>query len=458
MNSTMLGPAEQTSYKDSTYVIVSKIAYLIGVPRRIFENEHEPPQLKIFQQLENDKNARIIRHLCIIRTEIERNFKYINDKMRTEYQSILSLPQFVPADSINQLLADGVNFIRKSNIKLYEHVIEINRIISDRINNCKHLFPLWLNWKYIRELFIMPNGLCKTGTQAAAAVYYEYIRLYPYQMYIYWTPSDQGNVLFNDKRFVSLLYRWHGDEFTEYNKVSDAGSYIKDSIYDFIDTSRKVVIVVDCENSDPYKLSATLRRLDSAYTEKITSIILFDDVHTATAWSILEKFTSVPVEHILIERIKQNKSLVDIRLTARACQEYYENKVDSFVIVSSDSDYWGLISSLPKAQFLVMIEHDKCGPDMKAALANSGIFYCYLDDFYSGDSEELKTNALFQEMRDYMEKAVQLNVVDMFNDALRATRIGMTSAERQQFYDKYIKTLQLSINDEGKVSLVIKVK
>ena len=29
----------------------------------------------------------------------------------------------VPADSINQLLADGVNFIRKSNTKLCEHVI-----------------------------------------------------------------------------------------------------------------------------------------------------------------------------------------------------------------------------------------------------------------------------------------------------------------------------------------------
>ena len=183
-------PTERMTYRDSTYSIVSKVAYLIGVPKRIFENQHEPPQLEIFQQLENDKNARIIRHLCIIRTAIERNFKYINDKMRTEYKTILSLSQFVPADSISQLSADNVN--------------------------------------------------------------------------------------------------------------------------------------------------------------------------------------------ILIERIKQNKSLVDIRLTARACQEYYENNVDSFIIVSSDSDYWGLISSLPKAQFLVMIEHNKCGPDMKAALANSGIFYCYL--------------------------------------------------------------------------------
>ena len=95
---------------------------------------------------------------------------------------------------------------------------------------------------------------------------------------------------------------------------------------------------------------------------------------------------------------------------------------------------------------------------MKAALVNSGIFYCYLDDFYSGDSEELKINALFQEMRNYMEKAVQLNAIDMLDDVLRTTRIEMAFDERQQFYNKYIKTLQLSIDDSGKVSLAIKVK
>lgn len=448
----------QTAYSGRAYIIISKIAYLIGVPKHIFENEHEPPDWDIFTQMETNKSARIIRHLSILRTAIERNFIYINQQMKVEYKSILSLPQFVPADSINQLLADGINFMKKSNTRLSGHVVEINRIISDRINNCKNLFPLWLNWNYVREIFIMPNGLCEEGTKSAAEVYYSSMRLYPYQMYINWTPFDEGNILYHDKKFVTLLYHWHDDEFTEYNKVSDADGYIKDNIYNFIDSSERVVIVVDCENSDPYKLSATLRRLNSSYTDKIISIILFDDSHTATAWSILEKFTSIPVEHIMIERIKQNKSLVDIRLTARACQEHYENKVDSFIIVSSDSDYWGLISSLPKAQFLVMIEHNKCGPDMKAALVNSGIFYCYLDDFYSGDSEELKINALFQEMRNYMEKAVQLNAIDMLDDVLRTTRIEMAIDERQQFYNKYIKTLQLSIDDSGKVSLAIKVK
>lgn len=450
--------AEKIQYKDSTYEIVSKVAYLIGVPLRIFENEHEAPQMDVYQRLEKDKNARIIRNLCIIRTEIERNFKKINDKMRTEYKSLLSMPEYVSASAINALTADGINFIKKSSTQLSGHIVEINRIISDRINNCKGLFPLWLNWQYVRELFIMPNGLSEKGSKDAAAVYYESLSFYPYQVYINWRPYDAGNILYNDKKFVTLLYEWNNDEFTEYSKVSDAGTYVKGNIHDYINDGEQVVVVVDCENSDPYRLSATLRGLDRAYLDKINSIILFDDVHTASAWSILEQFTHIPVEHITIERIKQNKSLVDIKLTARACQEYYENKVDSFIIVSSDSDYWGLISSLPKARFLVMIEREKCGPDMKAALVDSGIFYCYLDDFYTGDSEELKMNALFREMRNYMVRAVRLNVNAMLDDALRSTRITMPPSERKQFYDKYIKTLQLVIDDNGDVSLAIKVK
>ena len=82
-NSVMLNgieyAGEQIAYKDSTYELVSKVAYLIGVPLRIFQNEHEPPKIEIYNRLEQDKNARIIRNLCIIRTAIERNYRKIND-------------------------------------------------------------------------------------------------------------------------------------------------------------------------------------------------------------------------------------------------------------------------------------------------------------------------------------------------------------------------------------------
>lgn len=213
---------------------------------------------------------------------------------------------------------------------------------------------------------------------------------------------------------------------------------------------------MDCENSDPYKLCATLKNLDYQYTSKISQIILFDDVHTATAWEILEQYTKLPVEHILIERVKENKSLVDITLTARASKEHYQNKVDSFIIVSSDSDYWGLISVLNEAQFLVMVEREKCGPDMKRALVESGIFYCYIDDFYSANSENIMMSALFKELYRYLDHAVQLNVNEMLDEALRATRINMSTAERRQFFEKHIKGMGLLIDGDGNVSVELK--
>lgn len=404
-NSVMLNgveyAGEQIAYKDSTYELVSKVAYLIGVPLRIFQNEHEPPKIEIYNRLEQDKNARIIRNLCIIRTAIERNYRKINDIMRMEYRGLLSMPEILPMSSMQQLSNDGISFIKKSSTKLCHHIIEINRLISDRINNCKSLFPIWINWTYIKELFIMPNGLTEDGTKDAADIYYASLSYYPYQMYINWVPMDEGNVLYNDKKFATLLYQWHCDAFTEYSKVSDAGAFVKNNIYDFIDDSEKTVLVVDCENSDPYKLCATLKNLDYEVMQKITAIILFDDVHTATAWRILENYTRIPVEHIMIER-------------------------------------------------------EKCGPDMKSALAESGIFYCYLDDFYSGNSEDIKKNALFKEMYRWIDNSVHLNVNDMFDAALRNTRIEMSPAERRQFYEKHIRHMTLTIDENGNVSIELK--
>lgn len=449
---------ERILYKDSTYDIVSKVAYLIGVPKHIFENEHEPPRIEVYELLDKDKAARIIRNLCVVRAAIERKFGKINDKIRKEYKSIYSLPDLIPQDALNQLDLDGASFYKKSSTKLAHHIIEINKLIRDRINNCKHIFPVWLNWDYIRDLFNMKDGLTEEGTKAAAGVYFSNLECYPYSIYINWVPQQNGNILYNDKKFVTLLYQWHNDYFGDYSKVSDAGSFVKSNIYDFIDDAKRVVMAVDCENSDPYRLCATLKGLDTDITAKIQKIMLFDDVHTVDAWRILESHTKIPVEHIMTERVKQTKSLVDIELTAMTCREHYVNLVDSFIIVSSDSDYWGLISSLPEAKFLVMIEREKCGPDMKAALANSGIFYCYIDDFYTGDGEELKKSALFNELYKALDEALNLNVYDMLEAALTATRIEMSTAAKRQFFDKHIRPMKLVIDEAGNASLELRRK
>lgn len=438
--------------REKKHEVVSAVAYLIGVPEDKIKGY---PQIERFPALSQDKNARIIRNLCIIRTAIERNFLAINNKMRLEYKSILSLPDLVPGGAVMQLSQDGVSFVKKSSTKLYQHIIEINRLISDRINNCKHLFPAWVKWEYVRDLFIMPNGLTEEGTKAAADEYYANKNYYPYLCYINWSPYDAGNILYDDKKFMTVLYEQHNDYFTEFNQTTDASNHVKKTIYEYIDRSRKIVIFVDCENSDPYKLCAALHGLNEEALSKISKIILFDDIHTTMAWQILSNYTHVPVEHLLIERIHSGKSLVDGRLIARACQEHYVNGVDAMILVSSDSDYWSLISSLPTADFLVMIESEKCGPNLKEALSNSKIFYCYLDDFYAGGGEELKVTALLGQITRQL-KPMTFNLFDMLNEAERIARASMTAPERTRFYEKHLRRLELTVDAEGNVEISLR--
>ena len=428
-----------TLYENSTYMVVSKVAYLIGVPKAIFENEHEPPKMEWYEELERDKNARIIRNLCMLRTAIERNFRKISTAMKNDLKSILSLPEYIPQECLSQLTLDGISVYR-ANAQPIQYILDINKHIANRINNCKCLFPIWLKWEYLRPIFIMPGGTTEKGTKAAADEYYSNIDKYPYQVYINWSfTSSVGNLLYNDKKFVRLLYEYHEDYFADMSKVSDAGQIAKEGIYDFLERSVRTAVVVDCENADPYKLYATLKNLDqAALLGKISKIILYDDIHTATAWKILEQFTQIPIEHNMIERIKENKSLVDIRLTTGTCREFFQNNTDSFILVSSDSDYWGLISAMPEAHFLVLVEDEKCSPAVKKAMVDAGITYCYTDDFCTGNSDEIRIQAVLNEVKRALDSEVQFNIQGILSEAYRLTRANLSTAEKEQFYARYI--------------------
>jgi hypothetical protein len=443
--------------KKSTYTLISQIAYLIGVPRRIFENIHEPPKLAIYTELEQNKNARIIRSLCCLRMAIILNYQEISTRMKFDNKPLFAIPDLVPEEHISQLRKDSIDFI-KINKPLIWHQIEINRLISDRINNCKELFPLWINWSYLRKLFIMPDGLSEDGNEQASQLYYANKKYYPYQVYVNWNPADEGNILYSDAKFTALLYQLNGDRFSDSSKVTDIGEDTRTGIYDFIRVSGKTVLMVDCENSDVYKLCAALQTMAEDVLGKIEKVILFDDVHTTATWDMLDGCFKIPVEHLVIERVKQEKSLVDIRLTGGTFREFYQNHVDSFILATSDSDYWGLISALPEARFLVLAEREKCGVGIREALSESDIFYCYLDDFYSGGAESLKVAALVRDIRSRLDRAVQLNVISMLESACRSTRVQMSELEKQQFFNRYIKPMHIEIENDGSVRIELQKK
>ncbi len=445
--------AEQDSkdFPNSTFTIISKMAYLIGVPKRFFENEHSSPKIEVYQAMDRDKNARIVRNLCLLRTAIEQNYGKIYRAFQYDLKNLHTLPEYIPQDSIRQLSADGIEIIR-ANYKPIQYIIDLNNQIANRINNCRQLLPIWLKWDYLRELFIMPNGSKEAGVKKAADEYYAHRSQYPYQVYMNWPAGEQGNIFYNDKKFVTLLYEIHEDYFSDMSKVTDASLMTKEGIYRFLEQSKRCAIVVDCENSDPYKLYATLNNLNqNALLHKIAKIILYDDIHTTSAWDILSEFTEIPVEHEIIERVKENKSLVDIRLTTGTCREFFQNDTDSFILASSDSDYWGLIPAMPEARFLVLIEEDKCSPLIRKAMDDQGITYSYIDDFCTGNSNQIKEQAVLREVQAELDEIVNFNIQEVLQAAYINTRADMSTSEKKQFYERYIRPMRLVIDPDGEV-------
>ena len=176
--------------------IISKIAYLIGVKKIFFEYDNQSPQLEIFEELEQNKDARIIRNLCILRTTIGRNFKFIKDAMKYEFKTLNTIGNKYIKEAITNLRDDDIDIVKYNKQKLSQYIIDINRLIAGHIFYCKNLFPDWIVWDYIKDLFLMPNGYTEKGTKAAMELYYPNVNKYPYKMYINWkNPKDEGNIL-----------------------------------------------------------------------------------------------------------------------------------------------------------------------------------------------------------------------------------------------------------------------
>ena len=434
------------------YDIISKTAFLIGIKEWVFESEEEPPKMETYIELSSNPNARTIRNLCIIRNQVAHNFPYINS-FRQGKNNIVKMTDIIPQETLKELYESGINvYYSKHNPTGY--IMHINKLIQTRIDGIRDIFPKWVNWDYLRDTFIMKGGDKEDDIKKEALKFHANMNFYPYRQFINWPASKEGNILKNDRRFLTLLYRWNDDIFADTGLVSDASAATKDNIHLFVEESRKCVFIVDCENSDPYRLCAAIRSLGKERLAKIDKIILFDDVNTVPAWKMLSSYIDIPVEYILIERIKENKSLTDVKLATRACREFYKNDVDSFVLVSSDSDYWGLMEGLPEARFLMMVEHDKCSCQLKGALLSKNIFYCYLDNFYIGGAEDLKRDAINREIARQITRTAVFDLNHAMEEALKKARIEMPKDKMKEFIiDTMADHLRISVNEDGMAEL-----
>ena len=434
-----------------TKEVVTTISYLIGVRKDILELNFAECK-DTLDKLYADREATVIRYLCKLRTALLQHFKKTDNAMHYDLKNLTSLDWY-DKDNIKQLEKWGYTIIQ-ANYRAEKYMYDFTKLINENIDKCSRLFYDWIVWDYIRDLFFIPKYQKAGVLKDEFAKYMGNIQHYPFQMFIHWQPADRGNIIYTDRKFLKVIYEMHGDTFTDFTKYRDADDETRNNIYNFIDNAEKTAIAVDCENSNPFKLYSVLKGLNPEELAKIEKITLYDDPNTTAGWDWLSKFTQIPVEHIEIDRVTDRKSLVDVRMTASVVTDFYRDGITSFIIVSSDSDYWGLIESLPNAHFLVMYEYEKIGTAIKSALTQHGIYYCAIDDFCSAATEDMKKAVLFAELEKHLPTIYGESPMELTQKLYEATRVTATRKEMENFCNRFVKTLKLKIVD-GKFTVEI---
>jgi uncharacterized LabA/DUF88 family protein len=374
-----------------------KLQYLIGVPSQYIDN---------FDSLNKGMFAEV-RKLCSLRSLIIANFTDINEQFRNAVQ-LADIP--MTARLVADLAKYGIEIINSGSLS--RNVIELNQLIDARIEKVALGFKD-IPREWIQELFQMPNGNEVDGVRAAVRRYRQFKNFYPYQKYVNWqfaeTPDAKRskNIFGNDKELHEMLEEMHSSKETK--------------LLDFVSGGKDVVVVVDCENSDAQRLYDALAMVK----KHIAKIILIDDAHTNKMWDELVREYSeagITVEHDELPRLKEQKSLVDLRMVAKTCEEFYRGNISRFILASSDSDIWALISSLPDADILVLAERCKCGDVLIEALTQNNVQCVFMEDIVT------PSNAL-------MDRIMHKQIDDMLSKTrIDVRRVVINAAQKLNLY------------------------
>ena len=87
------------------------------------------------------------------------------------------------------------------------------------------------------------------------------------------------------------------------------------------------------------------------------------------------------------------------------------------------------------------------------------ICVCCGDDFYDGDGNDIKMDAMKREFSQFFRDALELNLNDIMDQVLERTRIDMSAEEKKGFLKRYVKNaISLELSDNGDVRIAYREK
>lgn len=471
--------------------IVFLMAYLLGVREERLDSFKNISNIEErINELNNGSNRvpKIIRSLSILRNELIKGRAEIINRSKNGVP-ISEMRDIVSVDLIDYLYNEHqIEAVIYNTIGTSQSIANINDLIQLQIEKIKSLFPEYIKWDYIKNSFKMPNcpkydskALKEKGNNeklknALFSIRNHYANhkdFYPYQVYFNFnlknlTSKEYGNILFNDNKFLNILYSINDDRFEASEYVIDASQDTKDNIYNFLKEASRAVVIVDCENMDPFKFLAALKSLHEEKLNKIKKIILVNDFNANVAWNYLEDNTGIIVENKKTERIKDDKSVTDQTLSVIAAKECYKNNTDSLIIASSDSDFLAL-REIDEAKFLFLCERELSAKQFINKLDDLLIPYSFVDDFAQDDAQSYKSKVLYKTLHDLLTEITKEGclpttdaneLVNMIFDKIYSTSSRrQLDQEKEVFFKNYIKPgFTISITNDNKFEINLNSK
>ena len=204
--------------------IVATMAYLIGVRKSAWISSYGNECSDLLAELENNRNATTIRYLCKLRTTLMQRFKKTDLAIVHDCKNIDHI-EWYDTENIRQLEKWGYTILL-ANKRASDYSLHFNTLIRDNIDKCRELFPDWIAWEYVKDIFVIPKFTNEKIQKFEFEKYMENIEHYPFQMYIHWKPKDFGNILYNDGKFLEILYDMNNDyRYAHANAGNDRIAY-----------------------------------------------------------------------------------------------------------------------------------------------------------------------------------------------------------------------------------------
>lgn len=433
--------------------VVTTLAFLLGVKKDSLEHFSTERLSWLIAQPE----AKIIRALCTTRNALMSNYPAVEERIRNPETrpNDLSWLGCFDGDALSAIESNGIEIYFPGTTEAPDVLNRLDSQIRNRVRDaCKSLFPNWFNRQYICELFSVKGSYSPSEQRKRVNEFNSCAASYPYKVWINWpvrnpraydlyaiedatiysAEPQTGNILLNDIKFTVLCYRIHGSVFQDFWRLKPEECKARMKLREYLNPLKKPLrIIVDGENSQPFKLAAAVQFIHDVAPKIDLKILIVDDSNTNGLWRVFPDLVSVPVEVKTIPRVKREKSLVDISVTAAMCRELYVHK-NACMLASSDSDYYGLLAGMidtdeKNVPFFVLTEDGKTATALCEAYDAGGVLHCSLDEF-TEEAERFEDSVLQDKILEYFE-AHAFPIEDIVSELQTNSGISMNSQRRE---------------------------